>query len=186
MTTRAEAQVMETASRFWWVWLVAGILWIIVSIVILQFDITSAATVGIVVGIMFLVAGMQYFFVGSQIDGGWKWFWFIFGAILLIAGLFALFYPTRTFLAIANILGFVFALIGALWIVEAFVARDGNDLWWLTLIAGIIMVALGFWLGGQFLITKAETLLIFAGVFALLRGITDIITAFQVRKLGTG
>jgi len=47
------------------------------------------------------------------------------------------------------------------------------------------MVVMAFWLGGQFLFEKAETLLIFAGVWALMRGIVDIITAFQVKKLGS-
>ena len=58
------------------------------------------------------------------------------------------------------------------------------DLWWLTLIAGILMIALAFWLGNQFFFTKAETLLIFVGVWALVRGIVDIIGSFQLRKAG--
>lgn len=185
MTVSAEARMMSTAASLWWLWLVTGILWILISIIILQFDITSAATVGVIVGIMFIAAGVQYIFVGTQVEG-WKWLWYVFGAILLIGGLVSLFYPTRTFLAIANILGFVFALVGAFWIIEAFAVRAVNDLWWLSLVSGIIMVVLGFWLGGQFLITKAETLLIFAGIWALLRGITDIVASFQIKNLGTG
>ena len=101
----------------------------------------------------------------------------------LVGGLVALFYPTRTFLAIANILGFVFAMVGAFWIIEAFAVRAVNAFWWLSLVSGIIMVALGFWLGGQFLVTKAETLLIFAGVWALMRGITDIVASFQIKDI---
>ncbi len=40
--------------------------------------------------------------------------------------------------------------------------RELSDLWWLGLVAGIVMVVMGFWLSGQFLFEKAEILLIFA------------------------
>jgi uncharacterized membrane protein HdeD (DUF308 family) len=56
-----------------------------------------------------------------------------------------------------------------------------NDLWWLGLIAGIIMIGLGFWVSGQFLLTKAYELVIFAGIWALLHGVTDIIKGFQIK-----
>ena len=46
------------------------------------------------------------------------------------------------------------------------------------------MIALGFWVSGQFLMTKAYELLIFAGIWALLHGITDIIKGFQIKRLG--
>jgi hypothetical protein len=39
----------------------------------------------------------------------------------------------------------VFLLIGAFWIAEAFAERPVNELWWLTQIAGILMVVLAFW-----------------------------------------
>ena len=178
----AEAQFRSEASKWWWLWLVTGIVWILLSVLILQFDTASATTVGIIVGILLLVAGFQYIYVGTLVEG-WNWIWYVFGAILIIGGLFALFYPTRTFLAIANILGFIFVIIGIFWTIEAFLARDYNDLWWLSLIAGILMVVLGFWLGGQFFVTKAATLLVFAGIWALMRGILDIVTAFQVKSL---
>ena len=34
------------AARFWWLWLLTGLIWIIVSLIILQFDTTSATTIG--------------------------------------------------------------------------------------------------------------------------------------------
>ncbi len=179
---RPDAQMMQTAGKMWWLWLVTGILWILISFVILQFDVTSAATVGFIVGIMFLVAGIQYIVVGTQVEG-WSWLWYVFGGILIVGGVVAMLYPTRTFLAIANILGFIFVLIGVMWIIEAFVARATNDLWWLSLVSGIILVVLGFWLGGSYFITKTQTLLVFAGVWALMRGIMDIVLSFQVKKL---
>ena len=45
------------------------------------------------------------------------------------------------------------------------------------------MIILAFWTGGQFFITKAYVLLVFAGIWALMHGVTDIVRAFQIRKL---
>ena len=183
--TVAEEQAVATAvGRWWWAWIVLGALWIIASFVILQFSEASATTVGIIIGIMLLVAGVQEFVVGA-FAGGWKWLWYIFGALFILGGLWALFNAQQAFLAIADTLGFLFLLIGIFWIVEAFATKAMNPLWWLGLIAGILMVGLGFWATGQFLVTKAYYLLIFAGIWALLHGITDIIKAFQIKRLGT-
>jgi len=49
--------------------------------------------------------------------------------------------------------------------------------------AGILMVVLAFWSSAQFLTTKAYTLLLFSGIWALLHGVTDIIKSFEIRKI---
>ena len=184
MSDAQERAAVAAIGRFWWAWIVLGALWILASFVILQFSEASAATVGIIIGIMLLAAGVQEFVVGA-FAGGWKWLWYIFGAIFILGGLWALFNAQQAFLAIADTLGFLFLLIGIFWIVEAFATKAMNPLWWLGLIAGILMVGLGFWATGQFLVTKAYYLLIFAGIWALLHGITDIIKAFQIKRLGS-
>jgi len=181
--TAETRQAAQALSKWWWGWLVTGILWILASIVILQFRNSSITLVGIVIGIMFLVAGIEELTV-AFVSGGWRWLWAVFGVILLIGGIYALVNPVQTFLAVANLLGFLFALVGIFWIIEAFATMANNSLWWLGLISGIIMVLLGFWAGGQFLATQAYTLLIFAGVWALLHGITDIIKAFAIKRMG--
>ena len=131
---------------------------------------------------MFLLSGFQQFAVGA-IAPTLKWLWYLFGVLFLVAGLIALFNPEDTFAALADILGFLFLLVGVFWTMQAFIDRDVNELWWLGLISGILMIILAFWTGGQFFIEKAYVLLVFAGIWALLHGVTDIIKAFQVRKL---
>ena len=59
--------------------------------------------------------------------------------------------------------------------------RAEDSLWWLRLTTGILMIVLAFWTSGQFFIERAYTLLVFAGIWALMQGITDIIRAFQLR-----
>jgi uncharacterized membrane protein HdeD (DUF308 family) len=180
--SRAEAFGDMSLGRLWWLWIVTGVAWIVIALVILQFDGASVTTVGVLIGIMFLLSGLQQFVVAA-ISPGLKWLWIIFGILFVIAGIIALISPENTFAAIADILGFLFLLVGVFWVIQAFVDRDVNELWWLGLISGILMIILAFWTGGQFFITKAYVLLVFAGIWALMHGVTDIVKAFQIRKL---
>jgi uncharacterized membrane protein HdeD (DUF308 family) len=178
------AEAKETVrgmTGFWWMWLVTGAIWIIAALVVLQFDQASVTTVGVIVGCMFLFSATQQFVLAGVADGAARWLAIGFGGLLTIAGVIALVNPKSTFAGLADILGFLFLIVGAMWIVGAFVQREENDLWWLTLIAGILMVILAFWTSGQFFIQKAYMLLVFAGIWALMQGITDIVRAFQVR-----
>ena len=58
-----------------------------------------------------------------------------------------------------------------------------SELWWIGLLSGVLMVILAFWTAGQFFIEKQYVLLVFAGIWALMHGVGDVIKAFQVRKL---
>lgn len=176
-------EAVKAFSKFWWIELMLGIAWIIVALIILQFNSASITTIGIIVGIMFLVAGLQQFLVAAMAEG-WKWLWIIFGVLFVIAGIVALAYPKNTFAALADALGFLFLIFGVFWTIEAFAVREANELWWLGLISGILMIILAFWTAGQFLTTKAYTLLVFAGIWALFKGFNDIIMAFQIKRLG--
>jgi uncharacterized membrane protein HdeD (DUF308 family) len=168
---------------FWWLWLVSGTIWILVALTVLQFDQASVKTVGVIVGLMFLFSAVQQFIVAGLADGAARWIALVFGVLLAAAGVLALANPKSTFAGIADILGFLFLIVAATWIVQAFVDRETSELWWLGLLSGILMMILAFWTGGQFLIDKAYLLLVFAGIWALMHGITDIVRAFEVRGL---
>ncbi len=58
-----------------------------------------------------------------------------------------------------------------------------DSAWWLQLVSGILMLAMAFWTSGQFFIEKSYTLLVFAGIWALMHGVLDIVDAFRVRSL---
>lgn len=177
------AEMVGAMSKFWWLWIVFGIIWVVISLIILQFRSTSLTTVGVVVGLFFFYAGIQDFVLAWMAEG-WKWLWVIFGALFIIAGIVALVYPRNTMAGVADMLGFLFLLVGVFWIIEAFATREVNVLWWFSLIAGLMMIVLAFWLRGQFLFTKIYTLLVFTGIWAMLHGITDFIKAFEIKKFG--
>jgi uncharacterized membrane protein HdeD (DUF308 family) len=170
-------------ARLWWLWLVFGVLWIIVALVILQFDQASITTVGVLIGLMFLAAGAQNLAFGALTHGATRWFLWIFAVLFVIAGVLSLIEPENTFAGVADILGFLFLLVGVFWVIEAFTERAINNLWWFGLIAGIAMIIVAFWTSGQFYIHKQYILLVFAGIWALFHGVGDIIKAFQIRSL---
>ena len=151
--------------------------------VILQFDQASITTVGVIVGALFLGAAMQNFMLAGMAEHG-KWLFAIFGVLFLGAAVLAFTSPENTFAALADILGFLFLIVGIFWIIEAFAGREVNELWWVGLISGILMVILAFYTGGQFFIEKAYVLLVFAGIWALMEGVINIVRAFQIRELG--
>jgi uncharacterized membrane protein HdeD (DUF308 family) len=178
-----EVRAMAGAfSGFWWIWLLVGVLWIVVALIVLQFDQASITTIGIIVGIMFVSAGIQQLALAALAES-LGWLWALFGVGFLVAGVICFINPEETFAGLADILGFLFLLIGVWWTIQALLERDGNPMWWLGLVAGLMMVVVAFWTSGQFFLDKAYTLLVFAGIWALLQGISHIIRAFQIRSL---
>jgi uncharacterized membrane protein HdeD (DUF308 family) len=131
---------------------------------------------------MFTFAGIQTLVLAAVADS-LLWLWALFGLLFLAAGVVCFVNPENTFAGIADILGFLFLVVGLWWTIRAFIERHVNPLWWLTLIGGVLMVVLAFWTSGQFFIHKAYTLLVFAGIWALMQGLTDIARAFAVRSL---
>jgi uncharacterized membrane protein HdeD (DUF308 family) len=167
---------------YWWVWLVAGIAWVAAALVILQFDQASVTTVGVLVGLMFLVVGIENFALAT-LDVPMRWAWALFGGLFVASAVISFASPAETFAGLADVLGFLFLIVGVWWMVRAFLERPVNPIWWMGLISGIVMTSLAFWTEGQFFISKAYTLLVFAGMWALMQGITTIVRAAEIRAL---
>jgi hypothetical protein len=84
MTTAAEF-VRTDISKWWWLWLVAGFLWIMVALLIRQLDKSSVRTVTVIVSIMPFIAGARYV-AAAGVAAGWRWLWNGFGVLLMAAG----------------------------------------------------------------------------------------------------
>ena len=178
-TVRERARML---AGYWWFLLVAGIAWIVVALVILQFDAASLTTIGILVGLMFGTLGIENLTLAT-LDAPMRWLHALFGVLFLGAAIACFASPTDTFAGLADMLGFLFLIVGVWWMVRAFLERPVNPLWWLGLISGILMTALAFWTEGQFFIHKAYVLLVFVGIWTLMQGITSIVRAFEIRAV---
>ena len=56
-------------------------------------------------------------------------------------------------------------------------------MWWLGLVVGILEILLGFWASQQYRAVQGALLLIWVGFFALFRGISEIVIAFELRHV---
>jgi uncharacterized membrane protein HdeD (DUF308 family) len=167
--------------RWWWVFLVTGILWILLGLFVLQAHYDSAAAIGVLVAIWLFFGGVAELIEGGLAEG-WRWLHIILGILFLIGGVGALMSPFQTFMVLASLIGFFLIIKGAFDFVIALMSRHVLDLWWLTLIAGIIEIVIGAWAMG-YPGRSAALLIIWVGIGAIMRGIGQIIVAFQVRRL---
>jgi uncharacterized membrane protein HdeD (DUF308 family) len=168
----------EDVGRLWWVWLLTGILWIIIGFWVLAADYDSALLIGYLVAFWLIFAGITEF-LALGIAPGWKWLHATLGVLFVLGGIGALLSPFQTFTILAALIGFFLILKGTFDFVLAIAERRIFDLWWLTLIAGILQVLLGFWAVG-YPGRSAVLLIIWIGFGALFRGVSDIVLAFGV------
>ena len=73
----------------WWIGLVAGIAWLIASLVILQFDGASVTTVGVIVGLMFTLVGVQTAAAATLATGALRWASVAFAVLFAVAAVSA-------------------------------------------------------------------------------------------------
>jgi uncharacterized membrane protein HdeD (DUF308 family) len=177
-----EREVAREAGRWWWLFLLTGIAWLVVSLIIFRFDITSATTVAILFGIIAIVAGVNEFMAMGVSTTGWKIVHGILGVIFVLVGIFAFVEPGTTFEALAAVIGFFFLFKGIFDIAVSIATKGEFDLWWLQLVVGIIEIGLAFWVAGNFR-EKVILLLVYVGIVCLSKGITEIFLAFKLRSV---
>ncbi len=168
----------------WWLFLIVGVGWLFLSIIVLRFDITSVAAVGYLLGAVFLAICANEFMTMAMVEG-WGWLHVILGVFFGLGAIFAFVHPYNTFYALASVLGFLLVLMGTFHIVGSLATKEGNSLWGLSLATGILEVLLGFWVAQRYFPARAELILIWVGFLAMFRGIGEIVVAFQVRRLQT-
>jgi uncharacterized membrane protein HdeD (DUF308 family) len=108
------------------------------------------------------------------------------GIASIIAGFIAVIWPSGTFLVLA-IVGWLLLFYGIIDIVFALGTRHLDNLWWMQLIAGIIMLLLGFWAvapdDARVATYRGSVLLVvWVGFAALFRGISDLIIGFRLHS----
>jgi uncharacterized membrane protein HdeD (DUF308 family) len=177
-----ERMVLREASDAWWVFLVTGILWFLVSLVVLRFDLASVSSVGVLLGALFLMAGVNEFLIVGMVDG-WRWLHIILGVIFIVGGVWAFVHPIGAFYELASVLGFLLMFKGSLDIVTAIATKPVNELWWLGLVVGLLELLLAFWASQQFIAARAVLILIWVGFMAMFRGVTEIVLAFHLRRM---
>jgi len=171
------------ASGTWWLFLITGIAWLLLSVIVLRFNITSIAAVGALLGVVFIAAGANEFMVMALRDMGWKWLHGILAVIFIIGGVWAFIHPIDAFYELAAILGFLLIFKGTMDVIGSVIQKEISALWWLGLITGVLELLLGFWASQQYFAPRAALILVWVGFFALFHGIGEIVMAFEMRRV---
>jgi len=174
---------VAAAGRTRWLFLVTGIAWMIISLVVLRFNVTSVATVGVILGLVLLLVGVNEFVALALVEG-WRWAHCLLGILFVVGGLWAFIHPIGAFYELAAILGFLLVLKGTFDVIGAVASRDVSPVWGLGLAVGIVEVLVGFWASQQLFAPRAALILIWVGLAAMFRGITEVVLAFTVRHAG--
>ena len=187
MLAQSVREDMQAVTRGWGWFLAAGIAWIVFAFILLSFNYRTVWAIAVFFGIAFIVGGVMEFAVAA-VAPGWKWLYILIGVVSIGAGLIALIWPGETFLVLSAIVGWLLLFYGIIDIVFAFSTRHLEGMWWMQLISGILMVLLGFWAISPDNATVATyrgavLLVVWIGVAALFRGISDIIVGFRLRSV---
>jgi uncharacterized membrane protein HdeD (DUF308 family) len=175
------------AARYWWLFLVIGIGWLLLAIIIFRFDWRTVSAISILFGVVVILAGIDELFMvfGGERSGWARVGHALLALVFLIVGIVAFVHPGNTFAALAAVMSFYFIFKGALDLALAIALRHELPTWWLRLLLGIAEILIGFWAAGDFG-RKRILLVVFVGVLALTRGISAIVFAFAARELREG
>ena len=166
----------------WWLFLITGVGWTVVGMILLRFDYTSVKAISILFGIVAIAAGV--FEIGGMLlaDGWWKLLHLILAVVFIGAGIVSFIHPGNTFEALAAVLSFFLIFAGTFDIIMSISARREIEVWWLQLVGGIIEVALGFWAAGYYG-RSAVLLVAWVAAYTIIRGVTEIVLAFRVHQI---
>ena len=180
MGRRARAGLWRLAGP-WWLFLVTGIAWLIIAWVTLRFTPASLTTVGVLMGVLFLFAMLNEVMIAA-VRSSWRWLHIVMAVLFAFGAGWAFARPYNAFWTLASILGLLLILRGTLDIITSAETREVNSLRWLGMVAGILEILIGFWAAQQYLRVQGALLLLWVGLFALFRGISEIVIAFELRR----
>lgn len=178
----SDRHVVEEAADRWWLFLLTGIGWLIFALLVFQWNYTTVYAVSYLFGFVAVAAGVNEFFEISVSSTGWKWAHGILGVLFLIAGIWALVHPHAAFATLSSLVAFFLLFKGIFDIMVAFIAKGQYEGWWLQLVAGILQIVLAFWVAGSWR-GQVFLLVVYVGIVALIRGITELILAFKLKGL---
>jgi len=171
---------LAAGSSFWWLFLFTGSLWLLFSIVIFRFDWTTVSSISILFGIVMLFAAVTELIGAFAEQGWWRVARLALGVAFGVIGIVAFVHPGDTFSALAAVMSFYFIFKGIFDVVVALAGWGAAAHSWLYLLLGVAEIVVGFWAAGDFG-HRVILLVVWVGVTALTRGISEILLAFTLR-----
>lgn len=182
LTPEEERAVADAYSRTWWLWLIAGILWLILGFMVLSLRPASITACVIIIAIAFWLGGLTMFALAIVLEGGWRWLVIIGGVFAMGAGLAAIVWPEPTLVVISVFVAWYLLIRG---IFDLCIALTHTHVrgWWMPLIAGIVGIGLGAWAIGN--PDRSVLLLVtIIGIWSIFKGVADLMASFEYKRLG--
>lgn len=183
---------LKAQAQYWWVMLLEGLVAILVGWALLKNPLATTISLVVVLGLYWLIAGIvnlvaSLFEIGHE---GSRWGLKLLGGLIgIIAGLIVLNNPVLTgiftpvflmyFVAFAFIInGIIHMTIGNQ------IRSEGHYDWsWGSFFLGLFYLIFGFVLLAAPTIVSTASLILVAGILAIIGGIGMIILSFQIRSL---
>ena len=181
-STMPGQRLLARALPPWWTFLVTGVSWAVVSVILLRFDYASVSAISILFGFVALAAGAAEIGMVFVADGWRKLLYAVAAIVFIASGVIAFIHPGDTFVALAAVFSFFLIFAGSFDVINAISMRKLIEVWWLQLIGGIIELVLGFWAAGYYG-RSAVLLVAWVSAFALIRGVRDFVLAFQIHEV---
>ncbi len=168
----------RSATKWWWMWIVLGILWTIFAFVVLSADVTSIGALAALFGFGFIIGGATELAMAFVLDD-MRWLHIFFGIMSVIAGATALAWPGQTIAVIAAVLAWYLLFDGVFSSIMAISSRRENDVWWLGLILAIIEIGIAVWAIG-YTGRSMALLVVWVAAAALTRGMANILAGLSM------
>ncbi len=179
-----ERQSAETYARMWFLFVIAGILWLLLGFMLLSYRVSSLSITVVLIAVVFWMGAVSLFVISDVTTGGWR-ILAIIGAFAAIgAGIGALVWPAPTILVVSIFVAWYLLFRGIFQVVIALSNTHVRGWWWLTLLAGIISIGLGAWAIGN--PDRSVLLLVtILGIYAVFHGVAELAAGLQLHTLRT-
>jgi uncharacterized membrane protein HdeD (DUF308 family) len=181
LSPEEERAVSQAYASTWWLWLVAGILWLLLGFVVLSLRPASISVCVILIAVAFWLGGVTQYAFAMVLQGGWRWLAIIGGTLAIAAGIAALVWPEPTLVVVSVFVAW-YLLVRGIFDVCMALSHTHVRGWWMPLVAGIIGIALGAWAIGN---PDRSVLLLVSiiGIWSIFKGAADLVAAFAYRDL---
>jgi uncharacterized membrane protein HdeD (DUF308 family) len=175
MVVAVEVDVQQEVETPRWEHVVLGVLWLLLALILLSLDVTSAVALGYVTAFVLIGGGIDEL-VQALAAPSWRWMHAIAAFVFVLGGIGALLAPFQTYGYLALFIGYYLIIKGSLDFGRAIGLRALLPLWGVTCAVGLVEVALGLWALG-YPGRSAWLLLVWTGTAALLRAVSHIVAA---------
>ena len=184
--TNMDRDVRNAVASTWWVFLLFGLLYGVIGLLLLVNPSQTLETLVQLTGILWLVIGVLRIFAGLTVDES-RGANLIGGIIGVVVGLIVLARPTMTTVVTITVAVVLIGLTAILYgLVDIFRGRAQSDggyqRSWGSFLIGLVEIVLGVVIIAN-LFTTAQILVLITSILLIIVGLVAIVFSFQVRSL---